>query len=372
MKFIVSSTALLKKLQLISGVISSNTVLPILEDFLFEINDGKMKIHATDLEISMSTEINVESKENGRIAIPAKILLDTLKTLPEQPVAFSINPENHAVELTTDNGKYKLAGENAEDFPKIPLAEESTAISLPSDILDKAISKCAFAVSNDELRPAMTGVLFELNPQEITFVATDAHKLVRYSRKDVNITDSSKLIVPKKALNLLKNALPSEVTNVEMKYNENNAFFSFEDINLNCRLIDARYPDYNAVIPSDNPYLLSIGRSDFLNSLRRISIYSSKTTHQVVMGINGSSLQVSAQDPDFSNEAKENLSCEYDGEDLQIGFNSRFLMEMLNVMPGDDIKMKLSSPTRAGVIVPETDKENEELLMLVMPVMLNS
>ncbi|MBX2845258.1 MAG: DNA polymerase III subunit beta [Saprospiraceae bacterium] len=371
MKFIVSSSALLKQINLIGGVISSNTVLPILEDFLFEIKDGKLKAQATDLEISMSTTVDVEAKEEGRVAIPAKILLDTLKTLPEQPIAFSINPENYAVEITSDNGKYKLAGENPDDFPKIPVPEDTTAVDLPSDVLQNAIGKCLFAVSNDELRPAMTGVLFELNPQEITFVATDAHKLVRYTRKDLTIAESAQFIVPKKALNLLKNAIPAQMSNITMSYNDSNAFFQFEGIDLSCRLIDARYPDYNAVIPQDNPHLLSIGRSDFQNSLRRISIFSNKTTHQVILSINGSSLQVSAQDLDFSNEANEKLDCEYTGEDLQIGFNARFLIEMLGVMPGEEVQMKLSTPTRAGLLVPSVPEENEELLMLVMPVMLN-
>ena len=371
MKFIVSSAALLRKLQLISGVISSNTVLPILEDFLFEINGGKLKAIATDLEISMSTELDVESKDDGKIAIPAKILMDTLKTLPEQPIAFSVNDENYAVEITSDNGKYKLAGENPDDFPRIPKPEETQEISLPSDVLDNAISKCAFAVSSDELRPAMTGVLFELNPNELTFVATDAHKLVRYRRTDVSVDGSAQFIVPRKALNLLKNALPAEVTSVKMAYNDSNAFFNFEDVDLTCRLIDARYPDYNAVIPTDNPNLLTINRSDFQNSLRRISIFSNKTTHQVILNISGNSVQVSAQDLDFSNEANERLDCEYTGEDLQIGFNARFLVEMLGVMPSDEVVLRLSTPTRAGTMIPGNPEENEDVLMLVMPVMLN-
>ncbi len=371
MKFIVSSASLLRKLQLISGVISSNTVLPILEDFLFEIKDGKLKAIATDLEISMATEIGIESKENGKIAIPARILLDTLKTLPEQPIAFSVNPENYAVEITSDNGKYKLAGENPDDFPRIPRPEGTNETSIPSDVLDNAIGKCLFAVSTDELRPAMTGVLFEMNPDALTFVATDAHKLVRYSRKDVKIDGSAQFIVPRKALNLLKNALPQEVTSVKMAYNDSNAFFNFEGVDLACRLIDARYPDYNAVIPTDNPNHLTINRSDFQNSLRRISIFSNKTTHQVILNISGNSMQVSAQDLDFSNEANERLNCEYNGEDLSIGFNARFLVEMLGVMPGEEVVLRLSTPTRAGTLVPGVPEENEEVLMLVMPVMLN-
>lgn len=372
MKFIVSSASLLKQLQLISGVISTNTVLPILEDFLFVIKGKELSVFATDLEISMSTKVEIDSKEDGRVAVPAKMLLDILKMLPEQPISFDINEDNFAIELTSDNGKYKLAGENPDDFPKLPQPEDTTSITLPSEVLIEAISKCLFAVSNDELRPAMTGILFELNPSDLTFVSTDGHKLVRYQRKDINIKESTKFIVPKKALNLLKTALPSQVTSVELAYEEDkNAFFTFNDINLSCRLIDARFPDYSAVIPQDNPYLLTIDRSTFQNSVRRTSIFSNKMTNQVVLTIAGSSLQLSAQDLDFSNEASEQLDCEYDGEDLKIGFNAKFLIEMLGVMDDQEVNMKLSTPTRAGLLMPTNPEENEDLLILVMPISLN-
>lgn len=371
MKFIVSSATLLKKLQLISGVISTNTVLPILEDFLFEIDGGELTIYATDLEISMSTKVDIESKENGKVAIPAKMLLDILKMLPEQPVTFSVNAENYAIELTTDNGKYKLAGENPEDFPKLPQAGDTQSFNMPSEVLTNAISKCLFAVSNDELRPAMTGILFELSPSELTFVSTDGHKLVQYNRKDVNVQDNAKFIMPKKALNLLKTALPAEVTNVSLAYDDTNAFLTFQDVYLSTRLIDARFPDYGAVIPKDNPYTLTIDRNFFQNAVRRTSIFSNKMTNQVVLSLAGSQLQLSAQDLDYSNEASEKLSCEYEGEDLKIGFNAKFLNEMLGVMDGQEVKMRLSTPTRAGLLVPAEASENEDLLILVMPISLN-
>lgn len=372
MKFIVSSAALLKQLQLISGVISTNTVLPILEDFLFVVKEDQLKVYATDLEISMSTQLEINSKDEGRVAVPAKMLTDILKMLPEQPVTFSVNEDNYSIELTTDNGKYKLAGENPEDFPKLPEPEETTSVAMPSEVISEAISKCLFAVSNDELRPAMTGILFELNPSELTFVSTDGHKLVRYRRKDINIKESAKFIVPKKALNLLKNALPAEVTNVNLSYEEDkNAFFSFNQVNLSCRLIDARFPDYGAVIPQDNPFLLTMDRATFQNSVRRTSIFANKMTNQVVLTIAGNSLQLSAQDLDFSNEASEQLDCEYEGDDLTIGFNSKFLTEMLGVMDGQEVDMRLSSPTRAGLLMPTHPEENEELLILIMPISLN-
>ena len=372
MKFIVSTSGLLKPLQLISGVISSNTVLPILEDFLFVIESGKLTIFATDLETSMSTQVDVEAKESGKIAIPGKILMDTLKTLPEQPLTFSIDDKTHAVEITSENGKYKLTGENGDDFPKIPVAEDVDSLNLASDVLLNAISKTLFAVSNDELRPAMTGVYVQLSPDGVTFVATDAHKLVRYTRTDSKAEKAASFIVPKKALNLLKTALPDDGTNVEVSYNNSNAFFHFDNVNLICRLIDARYPDYNAVIPKDNQNILTIGKDELQGSLKRIAIYSNKTTHQAILKINGSELQISAQDLDFSNEAHERLTCNYDGQDMEIGFNSKFLIDMLNVMDGDEVEVQLSTPTRAGLIVPTEKDDNEDVLMLVMPVMLNT
>lgn len=371
MRFVVSTTQLLKKLQLISGVISTNTVLPILEDFLFDIKGGKIRIYATDLETSMSTELEAEAKEDGRIAIPAKILLDTLKTLPEQPLTFSFDEKTFGIEISSSTGKYKLAGENPEDFPKIPTADDAAEVEIPAEVLGRAINQTLFAVSNDELRPAMTGVFFQLQPDGMTFVSTDASKLVKYKRTDVSATEATSFIVPKKALQLLKGSLPSDDQRVNIQYNAANAFFGFNETRLICRLVDAKYPDYNAVIPADNENLLTVNRIDFLNTLKRVSIFSNKTTYQCVLNISGTELKVSSQDLDFSNEAFERLTCTYDGDDLEIAFNARFLIEMLGVLETDEIKVELSAPTRAGILVPGEVEEGEQLLMLVMPVMLN-
>ncbi|MBL7777765.1 MAG: DNA polymerase III subunit beta [Chitinophagales bacterium] len=372
MKFIVSTTALLKSLQTINGVVNTNSVLPILEDFLFEIKGGTLTVFATDLETSMSTELKVESKENGKIAIPARILMDTLKTLPEQPLTFKVDNKTFGIEITSETGRYKLTGENPEDFPKIPQPESVTEINLPASSLGHAIAQTLFAVSGDDLRPAMTGVLFQLSPDGVTFVSTDAHKLVKLTRKDVKAAKAAQFIVPKKALNLLKSALPASESGVNVSYNKSNAFFTFENTKLICRLIDANYPDYNAVIPQNNPNKLSINRLEFQNALRRISIYSNKTTYQVVLTIAGSELKVSAQDLDFSNEANEQLTCSYEGADLEIAFNARFLIEMLGVLTSNEIEIELSTPTRAGVLRPVEKDEDEDLLMLVMPVMINA
>jgi DNA polymerase-3 subunit beta len=372
MKFIVSTTTLLKSLQTISGVINSSSVLPILEDFLFEIKGGKMTVFATDLETSMSTELKVEAKDSGRIAIPARILLDTLKTLPEQPLTFKVDEKTYGVEITSETGRYKLSGENADDFPKIPQPESVTEINIPASALSNAIAKTLFAVSSDDLRPAMTGVLFQVSQDGMTFVSTDAHKLVKLNRTDVKAAKSAQFIVPKKALSLLKTALPLSDSGVNVSYNKSNAFFTFENTKLICRLIDANYPDYNAVIPQNNPNKLAINRLELQNAMRRISIYSNKTTYQVVLSIAGSELKISAQDLDFSNEATERLTCSYEGTDIEIGFNARFLIEMLGVLDSNDIEIELSTPTRAGVLRPTEKNEGEDLLMLVMPVMINS
>lgn len=372
MRFIVSTSTLLKQLQSVSGALSNSTVLPILENFLFEIKDGNLTISATDLQTSMTTSLTVEAKENGRIAIPSRILLDTLKSLPEQPIAFNIDDNTFAIEINAGDGKYKLSGENGEDFPKIPVVENASSVNLPASVLAEAINKTIFAVSNDELRPAMTGVYCQLSTSNLTFVATDAHKLVRYRRKDAKAASTASFILPKKALNLLKSALPSDDVNVSVEYNSTSAFFKFSNINLVCRLIDERYPDYEAVIPQNNPNKLTIDRQAFLGSLSRVAIYANKTTHQVRLKINGSELNISSEDIDFANEAHERLNCQYDGEDIEIGFNARFLIEMLKNLSCEEVMLEMSTPNRAGLLLPQNGDENEDVLMLVMPVMLNS
>lgn len=372
MRFIVSTSILLKQLQAISGASSTNTVLPILENFLFEIKDNILTISATDLQTSMVTSLAIESKEEGRVAMPSKILIETLKTLPDQPVAFSIDLQTLAVEISAGDGKYKLSGENADDFPKIPVVENASSVTMSASVLAEAINKTIFAVSNDELRPAMSGVLVQLGEQSSTFVATDAHKLVRYRRTDIHTDKAASFILPKKALSLLKSSLPVEDVAVTVDYNNTNAFFKFDNIRLICRLIDERYPDYEAVIPQVNPNKLTIDRSTLLNSLRRVVIFANKTTHQVRLKISGSELHISAEDLDFSNEAHERLNCQFDGDDMEIGFNARFLIEMLNNLQGSEVRLEMSTPNRAGLLLPAEAEENEDILMLVMPVMLNN
>lgn len=372
MKFIVSSSYLLKQLSTINGVITTNPVVPILENFLFEIAEGTLTITASDLQTSMITEMEVEAKEDGSIAIPAKILLETLKNLPEQPVTFSIDSDTYSIEINSDNGRYKLSGENATDFPKIPAVSDGYSVNMSSGILAQAINNTIFATSNDELRPAMTGVYIKLDETNTTFVATDSHRLIRYRRVDVASDMGHSMIIPRKALTLLKATLPSENTNLNVEFNASNAFFNFNNVKMICRLIDERFPDYENVIPADNNNSMVISKASFLSSLKRIAIYANKTTHQVRLKITGSELMISAEDLDFSNEANERLSCEHEGEDIEIGFNAKFLIEMLSNLDAEDLTLKLSAPNRAGIITPNDKDENEDILMLVMPVMLNN
>ena len=371
MKFIVSSSALLKRISTINGVIAPNPVVPILENFLFEIKDGLLKATASDLQSSMTTEIDLEAKEPGSIAIPAKILLETLQNLPEQPVTFTIDEDTYGIELSSDNGRYKLSGENATDFPKLPEFSEGSSVNIPSDILSKAISTTIIAASNDEMRLAMSGILVQLSNKNITFVATDSHRMARYRRSDITAKNDAEILIPHKALALIKNSLPSETTEVKFEFDSTNAFFSFDRVKMVCRLLDERFPDYENVIPTDNSNKLIINRTELLNSLKRIAIYSNKATYQVKFKIAGSEIQISAEDLDFSNEANERLSCEFEGEDIEIGFNARFLIEMLSNLDSEMIKIEMSEANKAGLIFPEEKDKNEDVLMLVMPVMLH-
>ncbi|WP_412984664.1 DNA polymerase III subunit beta [Pontimicrobium sp. IMCC45349] len=372
MKFIVSSSYLLKQLQVLGGVINNSNTLPILDNFLFELDHSQLTVSASDLETTMSSTLEVESDSEGSVAIPAKLLLDTLKTFPEQPLTFIIE-DNNTVEISSNHGKYALAYANGEEFPKAVALENPSATTIASDILATAISKTIFAAGNDDLRPVMSGVFFQFSTENLTFVATDAHKLVKYTRDDVAASETAEFIMPKKPLNLLKGILAGKEDEVTIEYNDSNAKFSFDNSVLICRLIDGKYPNYEAVIPKENPNKLTIGRNQFLNSVKRVSIFSNKTTHQIRLKMAGSELNISAEDIDYSNKADERLTCDYQGDDMQIGFNSRFLTEMLGNLSADDVMLEMSLPNRAGILTPVDGlDEGEHVTMLVMPVMLNS
>ncbi|WP_456379062.1 DNA polymerase III subunit beta [Lutibacter sp.] len=371
MKFIVSSSQLLKQLQVLGGVINNSNTLPILDNFLFELNQNELKISASDLETTMSTTISVESDSEGSAAISARLLLDTLKTFPNQPLTFKT--EDNTIEISSSQGKYDMAYFDGSEFPKAVSIESPSSTIIPGAILATAISKTIFAAGNDDLRPVMSGVFFQFATDSLTFVATDAHKLVKYARTDVVANEAAEFIMPKKPLNLLKSILGSSDSDVTIEYNDANAKFTFDNVVLVCRLIDGKYPNYEAVIPKENPNKLTVDRGTFLNSVKRVSIFSSKTTHQIRLKMAGTELNISAEDVDYSNKAEERLVCEYQGDDLQIGFNSRFLSEMLSNLTSNEILIEMSLPNRAGILTPiDGVEEGEYITMLVMPVMLNS
>lgn len=369
MKFIVSSGVLLKNLQSISGIISTNNVLPILEDFMFVLEKDKLTIVSTDLETMMKVSMDVQSNDNGSICIQAKVLLEYLKNLPEQPINFDINTSEFGIDITSEQGKYKIVGEDAKSFPTEPQADDTTRFNMSAAELSDGIAKAIIAVSSDDLRPAMSGVYFELDDNSLTFVATDAHRLVRCIKAGIQCPSKDKFIVPKKALNQLKNNL-NHSTEVSIAYNENHLFVSGQDLHLSCRLIDAKFPDYKVVIPADNPYNLILAKADFVSALRRVSVFANRTTNQVVLDIVGNSLHLYAQDVDFSFEGNEQLPCQYNGEDMKIAFNAKLLLELILVLDGDEVLFELSTPTRAGLVKPVEKKENEDLLMLLMPLMI--
>lgn len=373
MRFIVNSVSLLRSLQSISGVINTKNTLPILDDFLFELDSNTLKITGSDLETTMSVSLDLEkADESGKVAIPARILIETLKTFANIPITFTVSDDDFQVELTAGEGKYKLSGHDAAEFPKTLEMDDVVEVKVPADVLVNAFNKTLFATGNDELRPVMAGVFCTLASESATFVATDAHKLVRYTRADVKSESNISFILPKKPLNLLKNVLPQDEELVTLQYSQKNAIFLFDNLVLSCKLVDGKYPNYEAVIPVNNSNKMTVDRLSLYNSIKRVSIYANQSTHQIRFKMQGQELILSAEDLDYSNAANERLRCNYAGEDMEIGFNSRFLLEMLSNLDTEEITFEMSAPNRAGLIVPVNgDNQSEDILMLIMPVMLN-
>ena len=369
MKFTISSGTLQKHLNLAGGAITANPVVPILENFLFSVEGAELVISATDLETSIVTRTEVQADGDFRVAIPAKLIADTLKALPEQPVTFDID-DKLGIQITSAYGKYKLAGADPADYPKLPQPEDVEQISASVSALERAINKTLFATTTDELRPAMMGVFFEVEGSDINFVATDAHKLVKFAAKELEGSASGSFIVPRKALTLVKNAASGNDT-VAMSFNRKNAFFDIGTTHIACLLINANFPDYNNVIPRENPNVLTVDRGDLQSSLKRIALYANRTTNQVQLDLAEGSLTLQGRDADYANEATEQLTCTYEGEPLKIAFNAKFLVEMLNALESESITMKFSEPNRAAIMLPGTEEDNEETLMLVMPVMVH-
>ncbi len=375
MKFVVSSSDLLNHLQSISRVISSKNTLPILDNFLFNLDQKQLEITASDLESTFITRMTLENaSDSGSIAIPAKILLDTLKEFPDQPLTFDISLDNLSVVIISANGQFNIVGQNGIDFPQIPSVktDKKTSLRLNYEVLLRGINKTLFATADDELRPVMNGIFIELTDKSLTFVASDAHKLVRYRRDDIKPKTNASFILPKKPASLLKNILPKETNDILVEFDDKNAIFSLTDYTLVCRLVEGAYPSYSAVIRTDSPNTLTVGRLDLYNSLRRVSVFANQASNLVKLTIAGNEITVSAQDLDFSISAYERLNCQYEGEDLEIGFKSPFLIEILGSLSTSDVIFKLSDPSRAGIIVPaETEVEGEDILMLLMPMMIN-
>ena len=372
MNFIISSESLLKIIQPVIGIIVNNPALPIIENILLELNDGTLYVKATDLETTIINSTQVESKSNSSIAINAKLLSETLRTFPEQPLTFKTNDQNNTLEITSEQGSYTLSYTNSDEFPNTPGIGESESISIDSEIIESGIKNTLFATGNDELRPVMSGVYMELENNIIRLVSTDAHKLVRYENNlESETTNSTSCIIPKKPLQLIKNTINGKNDTIKIEYNNTNIIFSFQTMKIYCRLIDGNYPNYNAVIPKENAHQLDIDRNTLLNSLKRVCIFSNQTTYQVKFKITGNEMRISGEDVDFSNKAIETMKCEYSGQDIEIGFNGKFLIEILNTLETEKIHMLFSSPSKAAIIKPNNDNKIENILMLVMPVMLN-
>ena len=368
MKFIVASGELQKALNTVSGVISSSQSRPILENFLFELENDLLKITASDGETTLLTSLAVKSESQGKIAVPAKMFQDIIKSFGDQPLTFVVKPnetqEGGLLEILDEKDNYFIALDNAEDYPELMEFNSAQKVVVPSGVLAEALSNTLFATSNDSLRPVMTGVLFQFGEEETNFVSTDSHRLVVYKRTDIKNNEPMEFIMPKKPLSIFKNILSGSDDEVVIEFNENMAKFSFGEHTWICRLIDGKYPNYTAVVPKENP-----NRNLLLSSIRRASIFSSKSTNQVRFKLSGNILHLHAEDTEYANKAEMQIPCEYKGEDINIGFSSKFLTEMLAVLNSEDILIKMSQPNRPGIIEPVDGlDEDEHILMLSMPV----
>jgi DNA polymerase III subunit beta len=372
MKFIVSSGVLNKKLQNVAGVVGPSATMPIIENFKFDIASDNLTVTTTDGETTLQVQLPVQSKEEASICVESKLLMSYLKNLGEQPLTFDINTKDYSIEITSDEGKYKLMGEATTLWPKAPNNKNTKAFTMPSSRLLEGIVNTLFAVSTDEMRKTMTGVYFEMNKKSITFVATDAHRLARYMIAGIDCGAEEGVIVPKKPLNQLKTLLPADDSKIDVNFGEGYLFVKNDNFSLTSRLIEGKFPDYKVVIPNQNPYLLTISRAEFANALRRVAVFANKTTNQVVLKITGSELRMHAQDLDFAHEGNESMPCQYNGEDLDIAFNAKLLQELVDVIVSAEINIELSTSSRAGIIKPVDKPDDADMLMLIMPLMLNN
>ncbi len=373
MRFVLSSSALSSRLNMLSKVISSKNSLPILDCFLFQVANQVMTITASDSDNVIKSVIELNENEGeGEFCIPNRVILDALKELPEQPLTFDVDTENYAVKIVYQNGLYNFTAQNAEDYPRAQsMTDAANSVTIPAQVMIDNISRCIFATANDELRPIMNGVYFDLTPDALAIVASDGHKLVRNKNFLIKSETPASFDLPKKPANLLKNILSKDGGDVLIKFDDRNAEIKYDDGVLNCRLIDGRYPNYNSVIPTDNPSQTTVDRRALLSALRRVLPFASESSQLVRLHMENGRFEVSSEDMDFATSAKEQLSCEYTGTPMSIGFKGSSLMEVLSNLNSEQIIIMLADPSRAGIIVPAEQPENEDVLMLIMPMLLN-
>ncbi len=377
MKFIVSSTELLSHLQAISRVINNKNSLPILDNFLLHLEGKTLTMTASDIETTLITSMEVETAEgNGKVAVASRLLLDTLREFSDQPLTFNINDSNLALVISSANGSYNFIGQNGDEYPRMPqLQDDARTLGMSVSSLSSGISKTLFCTADDELRPVMNGIFFDITAENLTLVATDAHKLVRYKTNHTSVSltqeETANFILPKKPATMLKNILPKESGGVEIHFDNKNAHFKLANYTMICRQVEGRFPNYNGVIPKNNPFKIIIDRITLLNALKRVSVFANQASNLVKLAINANQIHISAQDIDFSISAEETISCQFEGDPIKIGFKSSFLIEILGNINASDIILELSDASRAGLILPFENEENEEILMLLMPMLLN-
>lgn len=373
MRFSLSSSALSTRLQTLAKVINTKNSMPILECFVFDVSQGQLRITASDGENRMTSLVSLsECDSDGSFAISSHLILDAVKLLPEQPLAFDVNLDSYQVTVEYQNGQYQLIAQNAEEYPQAqPLEGDIHTLTLDANVLVNNLSRTLFATDNNEIRPVMNGVYFDLTPDHLAIVASDGHKLVRCRNYDIKSEVPASFILPKKPANLLKNGLDPTSGDVVIKFNSNAAELTFADGTLRCQLIEGNFPNYNAAIPTDNPNELIIDRRALMDSIRRVLPFASISSQLIRFKLSMGSLQLSAEDIDFATSAKETLVCEYNGQPLQIGFRGDYFCEILSSLDSDDVKVMLGDPSRPGIVLPNSKDEHEDVLMLIMPLILN-
>lgn len=372
MKFTVSSASLLTHLQTISRVINSKNTLPILDNFLFNLHDGVLTITAADMETTLVTTMDLDNSEgSGVVALSSKILLDTLKEFSDEPLTFTIDDESFAMIIKSVSGTYNFNGLNADEYPKMKsLDDDHSTLIVPASVLSMGVASTCFATSDDEMRPMMCGIYFDIKTDNVTFVASDGHKLVRIRTIAAKGESNASFILPKKPINLLKAILPKESGDVRIEFDSKNVYFTLSNYQMICRQTEGAYPNYNSVIPENNPNKATVDRASLLNALRRISVYANQSTNLVKMEFSDGRITVSAQDFDFSTSAVENIACNYEGSVMKIGFKCSIIIDMLNNLSSDNVVIEMSDPSRAGLILPLEQTDTEDVLMLSMPMML--